>query len=53
MFWKSISVKKCKKWIYINKWNIEPKLFEFDSPTYEPMNFWGDNKKLKKILRIN
>ena len=50
---KPISVRQIvNDWIKINKWQIEPKLFEYKYPDYEPMEFWGSNIKLKKVLRM-
>lgn len=37
---------------YLNKkqWKIDLNLGYYPYPDYEPMRFWGDNSKLKKIL---
>jgi nucleoside-diphosphate-sugar epimerase len=40
-------------WICKNKWKIKPQLNVYGYPDYEPMEFWGSNSKLKKILLQN
>ena len=40
-----------ERWIRENEWNIEPNLGCYPYPTYEPMAFWGDVKKLSEIKR--
>jgi len=37
-------------WLKDNGWTIKLNLGHYDYPDYEPMVFWGDNNKLKKIL---
>jgi nucleoside-diphosphate-sugar epimerase len=46
-----ISVKEfVKDYIEKNNYNIEMKLGVYPYPDYEPMAFWGDNRKISKIL---
>lgn len=40
------------KWLEENKWSINPNFGYYPYPDYEPMAFWGNNKKLKQILQI-
>lgn len=46
-----ISVRKLvERWIEQNDWSIMPNLGYYPYPDYEPMAFWGDNRKLLTIL---
>lgn len=46
-----ISVRKLVEgWIEQNGWSITPNLGYYPYPDYEPMAFWGDNRKLSTIL---
>jgi hypothetical protein len=48
---KPISVRNLVEgWLKDNGWNIKLNLGHYTYPDYEPMEFWGDNNKLKKIL---
>ena len=40
-----------KRWIRENDWRIELNLDHYPYPDYEPMEFWGDNRKLLSILK--
>jgi dTDP-6-deoxy-L-talose 4-dehydrogenase (NAD+) len=49
---KSVSVRNLVEgWLKDNGWAIKLNLGHYEYPDYEPMVFWGDNEKLKKILR--
>ncbi len=37
-------------WIADNQWDIRLNLGVYDYPSYEPLAFWGDQKKLNKVL---
>ena len=37
-------------WLDQNNWDIELNLGFYPYPNYEPMNFWGDNTYLNKLL---
>jgi nucleoside-diphosphate-sugar epimerase len=39
-----------ESWIRENNWCIKLNLGSFPYPDYEPMEFWGDNRKLLSIL---
>lgn len=46
-----ISVRRLvENWIQKTQWNIAPNLGVYALPDYEPLAFWGDSGKLKKIL---
>lgn len=48
---KPISVRNLVEgWIKDNGWDIKLNLGYYPYPDYEPMSFWGDNGKLKKII---
>lgn len=48
-----ISVKALvQKWLQDNNWQIELNLGHYPYPDYEPMDFWGDPAKQKKMLRM-
>jgi nucleoside-diphosphate-sugar epimerase len=40
-----------ESWILENNWCIKLNLGSFPYPDYEPMEFWGDNRKLLSILK--
>jgi len=49
---KPISVRNLVEgWLKDNSWTIDLNLGHYAYPDYEPMAFWGDNEKLKKILK--
>lgn len=39
------------RWVRENDWRIEFNLGHYPYPDYEPMEFWGDNRKLLSILK--
>jgi hypothetical protein len=39
-----------ERWIQENQWNIALNLGKLAYPDYEPMAFWGDPGKLRRIL---
>ena len=39
-----------ENWIEQNNWNIRPELGRYPYPDYEPMAFWGDRRKLDRML---
>jgi len=39
-----------EKWKEKNGWTIRLNLGYYDYPDYEPMHFWGDNRKLLSVL---
>lgn len=46
-----ISVRSLvEQWLRDNAWKIELNLGYYPYPDYEPMAFWGDNRKLKQLL---
>ena len=48
---KPISLRKLVEWwLAENGWQIELNLGHYSYPDYEPMAFWGDRRKLDKIL---
>ena len=48
---KPIAVRSLvEKWIKENNWNIELNLGYYPYPDYEPMAFWGNDKKINTIL---
>jgi nucleoside-diphosphate-sugar epimerase len=49
-----ISVRKLVEgWIKENNWSIELNLGHYPYPDYEPMAFWGDQRKLNTLLETN
>lgn len=47
-----ISVRKLVEgWIEENGWSINLNLGYYNYPDYEPMAFWGDNTKIKNLLK--
>ena len=40
------------KWIKTNNWNIKVNLGYYEYNKDEPMSFWGNNSKYKKIFKI-
>lgn len=47
-----ISVRKLVEgWIAENNWRINLNLGYYPYPDYEPMAFWGDNSKLKNLIK--
>jgi nucleoside-diphosphate-sugar epimerase len=49
-----ISVRKLvEDWIEQNDWSINLNLGYYPYPDYEPMDFWGNDKKLKSIIEDN
>lgn len=40
------------KWIKVNNWNIKVNLGYYEYNKDEPMSFWGNNSKYKKIFKI-
>ena len=49
---KPISLRNLVEvWLKDNGWTINLNLGHYPYPDYEPMVFWGDNEKLKKILK--
>ena len=48
---KPISVKDIVgEWIGSNNWTIKQNLGHYPYSPFEPMEFWGDTKNLKKII---
>lgn len=48
---KPISIRRLvEKWLYENNWNINLNLGYYSYPDYEPISFWGCDKKLNKVL---
>lgn len=48
---KPISIRKfVEKYLELNNYKIKLNLGYYPYPNYEPMAFWGDNIKLKKVL---
>jgi nucleoside-diphosphate-sugar epimerase len=46
-----VSVRKLVEgWIAENDWSIDLNLGRYPYPDYEPMAFWGDRRKLNKLL---
>ena len=49
---KPISVKDIVgEWISSNNWKIKQNLGHYPYSPFEPMEFWGDTKNLKKIIK--
>lgn len=49
-----ISVRKLVEgWIRENGWSIQLNLGHYPYPDYEPLAFWGDNRKLHKLLEAD
>ena len=42
-----------ESWIKDNTWSIDINLGYYSYPDYEPMAFWGDNKRLNFIIEEN
>ena len=38
------------RWIEENEWTIAPILGKYSYPDYEPMSFWGDDRKLQQCV---
>ncbi len=48
-----ISVRRLVEgWLEANGWEINLNLGHFPYPDYEPMAFWGDRRRLDKILEV-
>lgn len=46
-----ISVRRLvEQWICENGWAIQPRLGEYPYPPYEPLAFWGDNRRISEIM---
>jgi dTDP-6-deoxy-L-talose 4-dehydrogenase (NAD+) len=46
-----ISVRRLvESWIAANGWSIELNLGHYPYPTFEPMAFWGDRRKLAACI---
>jgi dTDP-6-deoxy-L-talose 4-dehydrogenase (NAD+) len=48
---KPVSIRRLvEQWIEENGWNIELNLGYYPYPDYEPMAFWGDRRRLDRLL---
>lgn len=48
---KPTSIRRLvETWCHENRWKIDLNLGHYPYPDYEPMAFWGDDRKLKRIL---
>jgi dTDP-6-deoxy-L-talose 4-dehydrogenase (NAD+) len=50
---KPVSVRELvERWIEENSWNIDLNPGYYPYPSYEPMAFWGDRRKLDRCLTL-
>jgi len=42
-----------EQWLKANGWSIELNLGRYPYPDYEPMEFWGDRRKLDRVLAVH
>jgi dTDP-6-deoxy-L-talose 4-dehydrogenase (NAD+) len=48
---KPISVQKAvESWLAENRWSMRLELGAYPYPDYEPMEFWGNNDKLRRLI---
>jgi dTDP-6-deoxy-L-talose 4-dehydrogenase (NAD+) len=48
---RPISVRRLvEQWIAEHGWPISPKLGAYHYPTYEPMAFWGDDRRIRGVM---